>query len=371
MEVQDGSLEVTEICLVQWGDDAEADMRPIHLVEENDVTYVFVEDVATALGVRSMRRACADQTLSAVVRPDVPGGWFWFKVEGEFRKCMGLSAVPAYALEVYRGKLCEAGPVNRAAAWARLRDQQDKVAYLAKKRKRRSDPIVVAAVAAEPEPEPLQEEEDWRDFFREEESSSSWDQDDKGKGEEGEDDDGDGDGDDDAVFWGEAVDDEEEEEKEQAGYVELTFADMERLNDIHAKRIQTCAMMLTSLPQDSRERVAVQVAMHNSNAVLDAIHPIFDPREVRRVRFPNLPVVGRQVRVGDRLSALGYDPVLVAPETYMQIGVEAAQLYRAGNLAGPWKISAWAGNQLVERHYYTEETQHYIDQAIHDVFREG
>jgi hypothetical protein len=353
-ELMDGSLLIKEACEVRWsGEDAVT----IRIVEEEDaatgkpIEYAVVADVVTAIGAFSARRASTDQMLSSVAPANIEGGWFWFKVEGKYEKCLSVSRVGAYAQKLLSKALVHGRCKQDATEWASRRSKIAQVYALAVSRKRKQR-------------QRQEEEEEGEGFVRRQrapppsEDSSErlipMEEEDAPPPRVASED----------LF---AIDEDDDEDYREDDEVELDFSQMERLNDIHSKRVQTAALMLNTLPAESQERIKVQVAMHNSNAVLQAIHPLVNPYKRRRVRFPDLPAVGRPVRVSERLVALNYDLDDVQAEDYQRIGLVAADLYRRGPLAGPWKVVAWAGNRQVERYYYTEETQHFIDQAIEQV----
>ena len=301
--------------------------------EEGGPWWVILDDAMEALDVPNTRLAMQDAFLCKIGPRDE--AWTWLRVGRDFYRCLRLSHLPTYCdmlLEDYQLHGTEA---QAASEWAQRQLSIGNIRELAIRRKRgRREP------SPAPEPEPEEQEDEYADLLRLSSSSSDEDEDEQ-------------------IAFPVAVEADDDAEE-----VELAFEDIQQLSALHAQRIQTCAMMLNALPEDNPERVHLQVVMHNSNAVLDALHPVTNPRKLRRVTFPTFPPVGRQVRVSERIRALGYDMGDVSADDMMTIGQHAVANYRAGPFAGPWAVTAWAGNRRVVRVHYTEETQHYIDDAI-------
>jgi hypothetical protein len=340
----DGSLYATRVD-VAWAGEASS-VRFVR-EEENGEWWVILDDVMEALDVPNTRLALQDAFLDRTGPRDE--AWTWLRVGREFYRCLRLTHMPVYCDMLFETGQLHGTEAQAANEWATRQLGMSDIHRLAVRRKRRDQG---GEEEEEALPEPVQQEDD-EYYFRLSGSGGSSEEGEEPRVPPS------------SPSFMDIFDAEEDEEEDGGPTVaEFTFNDIRRLSDLHSQRIQTCAMMMNALPEDNPERVHLQVAMHNSNAVLDAVHPVTNPRKLRRVVLPAFPPVGRQVRVSERIRAMGYDYDDVSAEDMMTIGQHAAAFYRAGPYAGPWAVTAWAGDRRVVRFHYTEETQHYIDDAI-------
>jgi len=180
---------------------------------------------------------------------------------------------------------------------------------------------------------------------------------------------------------------DEEEEEEENNFMqwcdeapasfESLFLDTDRQSHrsrkkrkrvLHASHIAVMsgAEMLRMLPpEDTKQRAAILAEMFNHFEVIKQM-----ARNEAGSRMSNFPPVGTQVRVSQRIAALGHDYSDVSDDQRQRIGELAAKLYKEHYEHPPRMVPVWVGEERKMQNFYTEATQEFIDEAIEQIMAE-